>query len=143
MTVNFNSLFRIDNEEVIDFEDFRKDILPQIVYSKNNSYIFRGQSNAKYELLPSVLRKNNKDISVNISISKVLYQLGNKAELNILLNYLDDSNYQNRCATLNCISEIISSNNFKKIIPILKEKIKAEDSLAVKESLENIIKIYN
>lgn len=89
------------------------------------------------------LRKNNKDISVNISISKVLYQLGNKAELNILLNYLDDSNYQNRCATLNCISEIISSNNFKKIIPILKEKIKAEDSLAVKESLENIIKIYN
>lgn len=89
------------------------------------------------------LRKNNKDISVNISISKVLYQLGDKAELNILLSYLDDSNYQNRCATLNCISEIISANNFKKIIPILKEKIKAEDSLAVKESLENIIKIYN
>lgn len=89
------------------------------------------------------LRKNNKDISVNISISKVLYQLGDKAELNILLNYLDDSNYQNRCATLNCISEIISANNFKKIIPILKEKIKSEDSLAVKESLENIIKIYN
>ena len=63
------------------------------------------------------LRKNNKDISVNISISKVLYQLGNKAELNILLNYLDDSNYQNRCATLNCISEIISSNNFKCFTP--------------------------
>ena len=89
------------------------------------------------------LRKNNKDISVNISISKVLYQLGDKAELNILLSYLDDSNYQNRCATLNCISEIISANNLKKIIPILKEKIKTEDSLAVKESLENIIKIYN
>lgn len=89
------------------------------------------------------LRKNNKDISVNISISKVLYQLGDKAELNILLSYLDDSNYQNRCATLNCISEIISANNFKKIIPILKEKIKTEDSLAVKKSLENIIKIYN
>ncbi len=88
------------------------------------------------------LRKNNKDISVNISISKVLYQLGNKEELNILLKYLDDSNYQNRCETLNCIAEIINTNNFKVIIPILKEKIKTEDSFAVKKSLENIIKNY-
>lgn len=62
MIVNFNSLFRIDNEEVIDFEDFRKDILPQIIYSGNNKYIFRGQSNAEYELLPSVLRKSNTDL---------------------------------------------------------------------------------
>ena len=89
------------------------------------------------------LRRNNKEVSVNISISKVLYQLGDKAELNILLKYLEDSNYQNRCATLNCISEIISDNNFRKIIPTLKEKIKLEDSLAVRESLANIIKIYN
>lgn len=89
------------------------------------------------------LRRNNKDVSVNISISKVLYQLGDKAELNILLKYLDDSNYQNRCATLNCISEIIRDNNFRKIIPTLKDKIKSEDSLPVKESLKNIIKIYN
>ena len=89
------------------------------------------------------LRKNNQDISVNICISKVLYQLGDKAELNILLKYLDDSNYQNRCATLNCISEIINTNNLKKIIPILKEKMKSENSLAVKERLENIIRIYN
>lgn len=88
------------------------------------------------------LRKNNKDISVNISISKVLYQLGNKEELKILLKYLDDSNYQNRCETLNCIAEIINTNNFKVIIPILKEKIKTEDSFAVKKSLENIIKNY-
>lgn len=89
------------------------------------------------------LRENNKDVSVNISISKVLYQLGDKKELNILLKYLDDSNYQNRCATLNCISEIIGTNNLKKIIPILKEKIKTEDSLAVKKNIENIIKNYN
>lgn len=63
MTVNFNSLFRIDNEEVIDFETFRKDILPQLIYNKNNSgYIFRGQSDVKYELLPSILRKSNNDL---------------------------------------------------------------------------------
>lgn len=89
------------------------------------------------------LRKDNKDISVNISISKVLYQLGKTEELNILLKYLDDRNYQNRCETLNCITEIINTNNLKIIIPILKEKMKTENSFAVKKSLENIIKNYN
>ncbi len=62
MITDINSLFKTDREEVMDFETFRKDILPQIIYGENNKYIFRGQGNIEYELLPSVLRKNNKDL---------------------------------------------------------------------------------
>lgn len=62
MIININSLFMTDSKKVIEFETFRKDILPQIIYNGNNKYIFRGQSNIEYELLPSVLRKNNKDL---------------------------------------------------------------------------------
>ncbi len=89
------------------------------------------------------LKYRNKDTKVNIAISKVLYELGNKKQLDILLEYLKDSDYQNRCVTLNCISEIINKDNSSKVISFLNETLMIEKTIAVKESIKNIIKNIN
>lgn len=124
MIVNFNSLFRIDNEEVIDFETFRKDILPQIVYSKNNGYIFRGQSDVKYELLPSVLRKNNKDLKniwgYNFNDKKTF--IANEAK--VLLDFHKKCNYRGLLLENmpKAIKEIIARQKLYLKVDILKGK---------------------
>lgn len=124
MIVNFNSLFRIDSEEVMDFETFRKNILPQIMYSGNNRYIFRGQSNVKYELLPSVLRKNNnglKDIwGYDFDNEKAF--IANEAK--VLLDFYKKCNYRGLLLenTSKAIKEIIARQKLYLKADILKDK---------------------
>lgn len=107
--------------------------------------IAKSSSENKNEILNNlfILKDINKNTKVNIAISKVLYELGNKEQLDVLLEYLKDSDYQNRCVTLNCISEIINRDNSSKIISFLNKTLKIEKTTAVKESIKNIIKSIN
>lgn len=89
------------------------------------------------------LKELNKNTKVNIAILKVLYELGNEEQLDVLLEYLKNSDYQNRCVTLNCISEIINRDNSSKIISFLNKTLKIEKTTAVKESIKYIIKNIN
>lgn len=125
MIENINSLFRTTSEEVIDFEAFRKNILPQIMYNKNNNYIFRGQSNAKYELLPSVLRKNNEDLK---SIWK--YDFNDERafisnEANVLFDFYINCNYQG--LLLENTPKVIKENMTRQHVFLVNDVLKDKD----------------
>lgn len=134
MIVNFNSLFRIDNEEVIDFETFRKDILPQIMYSGNNRYIFRGQSNAKYELLPSVLRKNNNDLKdiwgYDFDNEKAF--IANEAK--VIFDFYRNCNYQG--LLLENTPKVIKENITRQRIYLIEDILKDRDIWILNEFRE-------
>lgn len=76
---------------------------------------------------------------VRINIYKALYMIGENMYLDILIKELNNRYYRNRCAVVNILSELISNENNKRIEKALTERLKIENSIAVKSSIENII----
>jgi len=75
-----------------------------------------------------------------INIYKALYNMGEKQYLQYLLKGLNTSVYQNRCATVNLLEEIIDDENEKEIKEALEERIKVEKTKAVSSTIIKVLK---
>lgn len=77
---------------------------------------------------------------VRINVYKALYKLGDETNLNLLINGLNSRLYRNRCATVNCLKDIISSKNNELVRFAFTERFKIEKTVAVRNNIEDIIK---
>lgn len=78
---------------------------------------------------------------VKATIYSSLYLLNNENKyIILLLNLLDESNYKIRCMVLNRVSELLNEKNCLIVKERLENKMKVENSVAVRSS---IIKILN
>lgn len=84
--------------------------------------------------------KNEKIIFSKINIYKALYDMGEKQYLKNLLEDLNARVYQNRCATVHLLEEIICDENKKEIKEALEERIKVEKTRAVSSTISNVLK---
>ncbi len=77
---------------------------------------------------------------VKATIYSSLYLLNNENKyIILLLNLLDESNYKIRCMVLNRISELLNKKNYLIVKEKLENRMKVEDSVAVRSSIINIL----
>lgn len=76
---------------------------------------------------------------VKIHIYKALYMLGDKKYLDSIIVELNNRYYRNRCSVVNILKELISTNNYDKINNALIERMKKENCVSVKSSIEEIV----
>lgn len=87
------------------------------------------------EFLEDILLKEKVEF-VQINIYIVLYNLGKEEYLKNLLLVLNTKRYQNRCAVVRCLSEILNDSNREVIIGALlkqKEIDKSQEVISVIE----------
>ncbi|HEX2953144.1 MAG TPA: HEAT repeat domain-containing protein [Bacillota bacterium] len=94
-----------------------------------------------FELVPFLKERINKEknAGVKISIYKSLYNLGEREYLDLLLHEINNREYRNRCAVVNLVSDSISEENKKKVLPFLKQRLKIEKTVAVKSIIEEVL----
>ena len=83
--------------------------------------------------------KNEFDSEVKIPMLRGLYLLGEKDFLDDLIEELKGEIYQNRCAVINMLEEIIDENNKEIIKSALTELKMSETSKAVLSSIERVL----
>lgn len=77
-------------------------------------------------------------VFIKINIFNALYILGNKEYLKEMIEILDTQIYQNRCAIINCLKEIVDKDNFKIIYEALCIRESKENSYAVISAINNL-----
>lgn len=82
-----------------------------------------------------------KSVFVKINIFKVLYILGERDYLNEIIKLIDTKVYQNRCAIVNCLEEILNEDNFKIIYKVLCIRKNKEESYAVISTINKLKKL--
>ena len=80
-----------------------------------------------------------KELSVYAACFKGLYVLGENEYLNKLLGLTKSKNYQDRCAILNMLEDIITEKNRDTILSVIKEFRKTESTNAVNSTIDRII----
>lgn len=85
------------------------------------------------------LRRKEKSDNCLLSYSYALYRFGDKEELDILLSFLQNSNYQIRCATLALLEDIIDESNIKCIENHINILLASENSVAVIETAKKFL----
>ena len=85
------------------------------------------------------LIKKEKSGWVKIHFYKALYLLGDNSSLEMILNGLNSNSYRNRCAVVNILDELVSSENVEVIEEKLIKKLKVEKATSVKSSVENVL----
>ena len=76
---------------------------------------------------------------VKFNFYKVLYMLGNKSYLHMLIKELNNRQYRNRCAVVNILSELLASDTVVEIKSSVVERYKIEKSIAVKSAIEKVV----
>lgn len=74
-----------------------------------------------------------------INIYKVLYDMGEKKYLNCLIENLNDKIYQNRCAVVNLLGEIVDEYNYQPILEALEKRKEIEDTIAVNSTINKLL----
>ena len=69
-----------------------------------------------------------------------LYTLGDVGKLEYLFSELDNDNYQVRCFATNILLDVVNDSNREKIITVLEEKRKTEQSIAVLSTFDFVLK---
>ena len=110
-------------------------------YAIMSLYDIATQINREAEL-NELLQKRllcEKVVFTRISIFTQLYKLGNDKYLEELIALIKTSRYQNRCAVVNSLDEIIDDSNRQKIIDALSEQRKRDKSFAVISTIDKIL----
>lgn len=82
----------------------------------------------------------NKEVAVLAACFKGLYILGEKEYLEKLLDLVATPNYQDKCAVINTLGDILTIENNDCIISELKKIMKSETSEAVRSTIDRIIR---
>ena len=85
--------------------------------------------------------KNDKVEFVQICALYAQYVLGDKECLPLLLKKIDTRKYQNRCAVVNSLIEIIDGSNKNTIIECVQERKAIEKSYAVISTIDELIRV--
>ena len=87
--------------------------------------------------------ETEQDVWVRNHYYRSLYPLGKGEYLQLLLDSLDDENYQNRCEVVNLLSDIADDSNVETICVALKERLSKEepDSIAVITTIEKTLNL--
>jgi HEAT repeat protein len=104
--------------------------------------IARRKNDAKIELIKLLKSRLNKEkiIWVKINIYCALYLLGEEKYLYLIIKELNNRLYRNRCAAVNLLAYIISNENKRIIIKSLDERLNIETTIAVRSSINNVLK---
>lgn len=81
-------------------------------------------------------------VFTKIQLYVALYRLGDECYIKELLNLINTPRYQNRCAVVHSLSEIISEDNRNLIRTALFERKAVEKSRAVISTLENVLRTW-
>ena len=79
------------------------------------------------------------EISISAACFKGLYVLGYKEYLKNIIDLAVAENYQDRCAVVNILGDIITNDNNQIILSALKDLKKTEKSEAVNSTIDRII----
>lgn len=74
-----------------------------------------------------------------INLYTALYLLGNRKYLPDLFSCMDSKRYQNRCAVVNCLREMMDKDNFDAMKKWAQQHLETERVIAVKSSLEKFL----
>ena len=74
-----------------------------------------------------------------INIYKTLYDMGEYKYLDCLLSCLNTKVYQNRCAVVHLLNEIIDVDNYENIVKALKERKEVEKTIAVISAINELL----
>lgn len=83
--------------------------------------------------------KGEKDIWVKINLYKVLYILGDKRYFELLIDEINNRCYRNRCAVVNILADLLTTENFILVKTILMERLKVEKTNSVVSSINKVI----
>ena len=83
--------------------------------------------------------KDEEVVFIKINILKSLCLLGREVYINNLIELLDTENYQNRCAVLHSLEEVITDKNMELVYDALKRRRNIEKEYAVTSSIDNIM----
>ena len=110
-------------------------------YAIMSLYDIATQINREAELNELLQKRlsDEKVIFTRISIFTQLYKLGNDKYLEELIALIKTSRYQNRCAVVNSLDEIIDDSTRQKIIDALSEQRKRDKSFAVISTIDKIL----
>lgn len=84
--------------------------------------------------------KKEKEIFIQINLLTVLYSLGKSEYLDKLIKLLDTDIYQNRCAVVNSLEEVIKEDNKELIKRVLIKQRNKEKIYAVTSTIDEILK---
>lgn len=87
------------------------------------------------------LQATEKDVFTKINIYKALYDMGETQYLKHLLKNLNAKVYQNRCAAVNPLKEIVTTENSERIKAALNDRKRHEKSRAVSSSIYDLLKM--
>lgn len=87
-----------------------------------------------------ILNLNAEEIYMRAACRKGLYILGDDEQLEELINLLHSDNYQDRCAVLNILEDIMVEKNKHSILSAVKQLQQTEDSVAVNLIIDRILK---
>ena len=79
------------------------------------------------------------EISILAACFKGLYVLGYKKYLKNIIDLVSTENYQDRCAVINILGDLITDENIEYILSVLKDLRKTEKSNAVNSTIDRII----
>jgi HEAT repeat protein len=96
----------------------------------------------KYEIIDFLTNQLEKEeiIGVKLCYYTVLYTLGEEKYLDLLLELINEVDYQDRCGIVSLLSDIISEKNVELIKTTLNNRLQVEDTIAVRSDIEKLLK---
>ena len=85
------------------------------------------------------LYKTEKDRRCKLQYLRNFYLSGETDKLSEIIGYLEDKDYRMRITVVNTISEMLNKENKEVLLSVVKKRLKAEKSRAVKASLEKFV----
>ena len=85
------------------------------------------------------LYKTEKDRRCKLQYLRNFYISGETDKLSEIIGYLEDKDYRMRITVVNTISEMLNKENKEVLLSVVKKRLKAEKSRAVKASLEKFV----
>lgn len=85
------------------------------------------------------LYKTEKDRRCKLQYLRNFYISGENDKLSEIIGYLEDKDYRMRITAVNTFSEMLNKENKEVLLSVVKKRLKAEKSRAVKASLEKFV----
>lgn len=79
------------------------------------------------------------EIFVRINLLEFLSKVEGEEYLNLLLGYLNTTDYRNRCSVIHSLEEVVNRKNSIKIKKALEERLNVEKARAVSSSIESFL----
>lgn len=140
-----------DNMWVFETQDFDEILRNAVAYEKDGTarsyaifslydlYLQNDCDTAELIDFMHDLYKTEKDRRCKLQYLRNFYICGETDKLSEIIGYLEDKDYRMRITVVNTISEMLNKENKEVLLSVVKKRLKAEKSRAVKASLEKFV----